>query len=393
MKGSIKKRYEKTWSVIVDLGYHVDPKTGLKRRKQQWVTVKGSKRDAQTKLNDLLAALQKGEFIAPTKQTLGAWLTDWLEKAVKPPAKRIHTYETYLQVVDKVIAKSWLAAVPLQQLRSADLKRFYMELTVSQSTQAKYHAIIHSALKAAMFEGLVSRNVAAMVVGKPRTRTDHEDIRAQCWSVDEARAFLAAARAEGARAAAFYTLAIETGMRKAELCGLKWIDVDLETAKVQVARQLYTCGDDPQFGPPKNGAPRTIDIGKETVLLLRALKRHQAEIKLKNRRTYHDFDLVFTKEWRDLGRKHEVLGQPLQMNNLGQREYARVIKAADVKTIKFHGLRHTCATLLFQAGVPVKVIQERLGHKRVEITLGVYAHVLPSMQRDAAETLANVLMG
>ena len=82
--------------------------------------------------------------------------------------------------------------------------------------------------------------------------------------------------------------------------------------------------------------------------------------------------------------KHDVRGQPLQTNNLGQREFARLIKTADVKRIRLHDLRHTCATLMFQAGVPVKVIQERLGHKRIEMTLGIYAHVLPSMQQDAA---------
>jgi integrase len=101
--------------------------------------------------------------------------------------------------------------------------------------------------------------------------------------------------------------------------------------------------------------------------------------------------LVFAKEWGELSRKHDVLGEPLQMNNLGQREYARLIKTADVRPVTFHGMRHTCATLLFQAGVPVKVIQERLGHKRVEITLGVYAHVLPSMQQDAARKLGALL--
>ena len=116
-------------------------------------------------------------------------------------------------------------------------------------------------------------------------------------------------------------------------------------------------------------------------------------MKLENRPMYHDHDLVFAKEWSDLGRKHDVLGEPLQINNLGQREYRRLIKTAEVRPIKFHGMRHTCATLLFQAGVPVKVIQERLGHKRVEITLGIYAHVLPSMQQDAAARLSALIQG
>ena len=81
----------------------------------------------------------------------------------------------------------------------------------------------------------------------------------------------------------------------------------------------------------------------------------------------------------------------MQANNLGQREYARLIRAADVRPIKFHGLRHTCATLLLAAGVPAKVVQERLGHRKIGTTLDTYAHVLPSMQREAARQLAALL--
>jgi integrase len=121
--------------------------------------------------------------------------------------------------------------------------------------------------------------------------------------------------------------------------------------------------------------------------------RPQAELKMRNRVAYHDLDLVFAKEWGDLHQREDSLGKPLQMNNLGQREFARVIKAANVRPITFHRMRHTCATLLFQAGVPVKVISEPLGHKRVEITLGIYAHVLPAMQRAAADQIAALLHG
>jgi integrase len=86
-----------------------------------------------------------------------------------------------------------------------------------------------------------------------------------------------------------------------------------------------------------------------------------------------------------------MLGHPLQMNNLGQREYAKLIKRAKVRPIKFHGLRHTCATLLLQARQPVHVVSERLGHSKVSMTMEVYAHVLPDMQQDAATTLGALL--
>jgi integrase len=129
------------------------------------------------------------------------------------------------------------------------------------------------------------------------------------------------------------------------------------------------------------------------VSLLKEHKRAQAELKMANRTAYHDLGLVFAKEWGHLHGREDSLGLPLQANNLGQREFARAIKAAKVRAITVHGLRHTSATLLLKAGVPPQVVQRRLGHKRIEITLGIYAHVLPSMQQDAARRLGALLHG
>jgi len=112
-----------------------------------------------------------------------------------------------------------------------------------------------------------------------------------------------------------------------------------------------------------------------------------------HRKRYNDLGLVFAKEWGDLRKREECLGEPLQANNLGQREYAKLIKAAEVKTIKFHGLRHTCATLLLQAREPVHVVSERLGHAKVSMTMEVYAHVLPDMQESAAPKIGTILHG
>ena len=110
-----------------------------------------------------------------------------------------------------------------------------------------------------------------------------------------------------------------------------------------------------------------------------------------NRATYRDLGLVFAKEWSDLQRAGEMLGYPLPINNLGQREYAKLIKVAGVRPIKFHGLRQTCATLLLQAGTPIHVVSERLGHSKVSMTMEVYAHVLPDMQQHAADALGAIL--
>jgi integrase len=111
----------------------------------------------------------------------------------------------------------------------------------------------------------------------------------------------------------------------------------------------------------------------KTVELLRHHKAQQAQLKLANRATYQDFGLVFAKDWWGLRTHGNTLGHPLQSNAIGQRAFKRLLIQAGLKAIKFHGLRHTCATLLLQAGVPVHVVQERLGHKRIEVTLGITA--------------------
>jgi integrase len=139
--------------------------------------------------------------------------------------------------------------------------------------------------------------------------------------------------------------------------------------------------------------PRSLDLSAETVTPLKDHKRHQAELKMKNRTIYQDHGLVFAKEWDERYGRQDFLGLPLQANNLGEREFARIIRDATVRRISIHGLRHTSATLLLKAGVAAHVVQQRLGHKRIEMTLGIYAHALPSMQQDAARRLGVLLHG
>jgi integrase len=396
MRGSIRRRYEGSWSLILDLGYQTDTATGKKRRRQKWVTFRGKKKDAQNHLTDLLRSANRGEFIEKSKLTFGEWLTDWLDKSVKP-SKRINTYKTYKRIIEKKVSDT-LKAIPIQQVTALDLEQFYAEQRtagLSSTTLSQYHALLHSALKAAASPrvSLVTRNVASLVEGKPRINRDPAAIKGNCWEAEEASTFLKAAKAAGARPAAFYALALDAGPRKGELCGLKWEDLDLEAGTVSIVRQLLSTGHEPVFGPIKNDQPRTIDLGPETVELLKAHKRHQAELKMANRLIYRDHGLVFCKEWGERNARKDFLGDPLQTNNLGEREFLRLIKVARVKRISIHGLRHTSATLLLKAGVPAHVVQQRLGHKRIEMTLGTYAHALPSMQQDAARRLGVLLHG
>ena len=177
-------------------------------------------------------------------------------------------------------------------------------------------------------------------------------------------------------------------MRKGELLGIYWNSVDLDSGKVTVSNQLIKSGPKPEFGPPKRGRIRTIQVSQQTIGKLKAHRKHQAEIRLKNRTTYRDFDLVFARTWESKGR----LGEPLSAY-LIQREFSDIIKAAGVRSIKFHGLRHSSATLLLGAGVPPHIVKDRLGHSSIDITVDLYGHAMPDQQQAAAEKVGEILYG
>jgi integrase len=135
-----------------------------------------------------------------------------------------------------------------------------------------------------------------------------------------------------------------------------------------------------------------VDLSEETVVLLREHKRQQAEVKMANRPHYRDHGLVFCQAWEQHSSMHAAPGDPLNKMTIGS-QLDRLCKAAGVKRITPHGLRHTCATLMLAAGVSPHIVQRRLGHADIKITLGTYAHLLPGQQADAAQRLASQLHG
>ena len=395
MRGHIRKRPSGAWEIAFDADYVV--KDGQRLRNRKFITVQGTKRDAERKLAELVNDVNKEKFVEPDKATFGEWLDIWFETKVKGTKKR-RTVETYESVIRRHL-KPALGALRLQKLKVVNLERYFAEKLagtlpdrdgklqkLSPGTLQQHSTIIHSALASAEKNDLVHRNEAKLVDDKPRRAEgdQEQDVRANCWEADEAKRFLEVARKAGSQQAAFYTLALETGMRKGELCGLKWESVDFGEPSVRVTQQLLRPGREPVFGTPKSkSAWRTIEISPELAELLAKHKKHQAEVKMANRLEYCDLGLVFAKP----------TGHPLQSNNLGQREFAKLVELASVKPITIHGLRHTSATLALKAGTPLHVVSKRLGHKKVEITHDIYIHVLPSMQKDAARRISEALRG
>lgn len=404
MTGSIRKRGEHRYAIILHLGYETDPVTGARKRKQKWIAFRGKREAAEMELRRLCGDLDKGRFVEPSKLTFLDWMKEWVTTIIAPSERALRTREDYARTVEKVIAVSFLANVLIQKLRGSHLRQFLADLDMAVVTKVKIFSIIHQGLDAAVAEGILNQNIATKLKGKPKkARGHHQKVIANTWDLEQTDRFLAVTETAGPQLAALYQLAIDAGMRKSELIGLRWSDVLFDSQQVRVAQQLIKGPQrrggatirEPLFDAPKSGKARIIDISPKTMGLLRTHKAHQAELKMKHRLTYHDYDLVFAKEWdfakpwNHVLRRNDVLGDPLQI--IGNREFGGLIKQAGVKRITFHGLRHTSATLLLMIGQPVKVVSERLGHADPEITLRIYAHVLPGMQKEAATQLAELL--
>ena len=390
MRGSLKQRSKGSWSIILNLGYELDPTTGLRKWKQQWTTFRGTRKKAEEKLTELLEEVRTGQHVDPSKLTLAQWLTTWI--TLVEPSVRPASFTRYSGIVENHLLEAPIAAIPIQEIRSSHIEAYYA--TIPVGSRPVHHTVLRRALRKAVKDKILRVNPAADLDHSPRRRKKPDEAaRVNCWTVTEAKMFLTAAKAAGPQAGALYAVALDSGARKGELCGLPWSDVDLDAGTIRIARQLTKPGPEPTFGPPKNGCARTVTLSAETIELLRQHKRSQAAVKMANRTTYSDLGLVFAKEIGDLTNRADLIGLPLQANHLGQRQFARLLKAAKVKIITFHGMRHTCATLLLQAGEPVHVVSKRLGHARVEITLNTYAHVLPDMQQQAAATMGALLHG
>jgi integrase len=382
MRGHLVKRYKNTWNLVMELGRRRDPDTGQVKRVQKWTTFTGTKKEAEAKLNERINAHNNGRVVEPSKMLVGAWLDRWLETAIRPRAA-LRTYDTYKSLIT-VHLKPKLGDYQLGELRPDHLDTYYLASPLSQKTLENHHHVLNGALGAAVRYKMIQENAAALTMNKPHGKDRHEEVEAQCWDIDDVKKFLQAAKAAGPQQAAFYRLALETGARKGELCGFQWKDLKWDEGTITVMRQLVKRWPTPLFGPPKRKQPRTIDLSPECLALLRRQKRAQAELRLLAGTSYQDHDLIFAYE-------QPPFGMPLSANNLGQREYAALIKAAGVRTITFHGMRHTAATMMLRQGIPLKVVADRLGHKKPTITLDIYSHALPSMQKEAAEKLGALL--
>ena len=306
---------------------------------------------------------------------LGDYLDRWVNDSVRDTVRQ-RTWERYEQIV-RVHLQPGLGRVKLKNLTSTHARALYrekLEAGLAPRTVNYIHTTLSKALKDALADGLIPRNVAGSVKA-PRPKK--KEIRP--LSPKQAKAFLEAAR--GDRFEAAYVVALHCGLREGEILGLRWSDVDLNIGTLQVRRTLAETRAGHRFELPKNGKGRSIRLTPQATEALRSHLERQLEEIGDLGDLYRDQGLVFPSQ----------VGTPMSAKNLTACSFKRVLTRAGLRDIRFHDLRHTFATLMLQNGEHPKIVQEMLGHATIAITMDTYSHVLPNMQREAVARLGVLL--
>jgi len=373
MKGHIRQRSKGSWTIWVDLGR--DPETG--KRKQQTLTVRGSKKDAERELRAILSRTEGGAYIRLTKMTVGEYLETWLRDYVSTNTAP-STADGYSDIVRTHLIPE-LGRFPLTALQPLHVQAYYSRMLrcgrrdgkggLSAQTVKHHHRVLYEALKHAVKHGLLIRNVGEAV---DPPRPDSKEMIT--LDMDDVHTLLDAAH-DTPYYMLFYT-ALYTGLRRSELLGLRWKDVELDLATLSVVQTLhYVPGKGYIFREPKTKrSRRLVDLSPSLVLLLREHRaNHELEKKLFGCSVIPD-DLVFS--YPD--------GTPLPPNSI-TKAFHKLAKSLGMPGMRLHDLRHTHATLMLRQGVHPKVVSERLGHSSVAITLDTYSHVMPGIQAAAAQ--------
>ncbi len=377
-RGSVRKRGA-TWTAYY---YVID---GSRRRQHS----KGgfpTKQAAQGYLNEVLAALQSGDYVAPRRLTLGEYLVErWLP--TMQHRLRPSTWESYRRVIERHVLPA-LGSTPLQQLTADQLDELYGRLSVSghhtgrglaPKTVRYIHNTLHKALHDAERKQLVTRNVAR-AADPPKTQP-WAAREMKTWTGPELHQFLQGMANH--RLYAAFVLAATIGMRRGEVLGLRWRDVDFAAARLAVRQTVLSVNYRLSFGTPKtHRGRRSIALDRATIATLQAHRQGQREERALMAESYRDQDLVFAKPE----------GTPVHPDYFSQC-FDRAVKRLGLPRIRLHDLRHTHATLGLAAGVPAKVMADRLGHATVAFTQDVYMHAIPQLEGDAAELIADSVFG
>jgi integrase len=382
VKGHFKKRGDR-WYFWVELDRGPDGKRhqlsrgGFRTRKE-----------AERAYAEACDEIRRSVFVKPTRTTVAGFLVgEWLpaiEASIRPG-----THDHYANMVHGYVVPR-IGARQLAALTAANLNALYAALLLegrrqhgasvpaglSPKTVRHVHTLLHKAFSDAVRWGALSRNPADRAE-PPRPRTPEMKV----WDVAQLRKFLR--HVESDRLGPIWLLMATTGMRRGEVVGLRWSDVDLDDCRISVVQTHVLVNRKVIVSEPKTlKGRRSVALDPVTVGALRQLRRRQLEERLAHGELWTDSGLVAI---------HDD-GTPINPR-LFSSWFAQHARAAGLPPIRLHDLRHSYATAALGAGISAKIVSERLGHANIAITLDTYSHVLPNMQERAAEQVAQLILG
>jgi len=386
MRGGITRRKgdrkgPKTWEISIDLGR--DGTTG--KRLRHFETFKGEKREAQQRLAELLVSLAQGTYVKPSRLTVAQFLQEWLRDYVGLHCSP-RTKASYEMIIRRHLIPG-VGSILLGQLEPRQLQAFYSQLResgrvdgrgpLSLCTVRYCHSLLAEALEYGVRMGLLSRNVARATEAP---RHDHKVMAT--LALEDIPKFL-----EAAQGTPYYTLfylLLHTGLRRGEALALRWRNIDLGLpslgvlAYLSVVETAYKLDGTCIIKEPKSPkSRRRIALSPSLVLILR---QHRVRQEAQRGGPLTDEDFVFA----------HLDGTPLDPSTVSHT-FNKVIRGAGLPHVRLHDLRHTHASLLLQAGTHPKVVQERLGHSSIRVTLDTYSHVVGGLQEVAAQRFDDLL--
>lgn len=393
-EGSIYQRKDGRWVAQATVGR--DYETGKPKR----ITFYGkTRKEVSEKLSAALHDVQNGTFVEPTKITFADWLDTWLKEYAKPQV-RPTTYDSYEYLI-RVHIKPGLGGTYLKDLQPAQIQRFYNQKLqepkmdrckeenrkknpdreiqfLSPRTVRYMHIVIHESLEQALKEGKITRN-PAKATRPPKV----EKKEANYMNMDDIARFLR--DIAGDRWYPVFITVLGSGLRLGEVAALKWSKIDLQKGAIYVNEAVSRVKNDAETGPKTKlifqntktqKGMRTIPLPADVVNELKRLKARQAQEKFMLGKAYQDQGFVFT--WED--------GRMVDPGYLS-KYFLKLIRKSGIPNIHFHSLRHTYASMMLQADVHPKVVQEIIGHSTIGMTLDTYSHVMPGLKEAAAEKL------
>jgi integrase len=342
-----------------------------------------TRRDAEIALMARTTQIQRGSFLRPSDTTVAQYFESWLD-GLPTSGRRPTTIAAYRRLIHGHVLPE-LGAIPLQRLTALDLNRLYSRLATSGRrggagglklrTVRFVHSVISKALSDAEKADLVVRNVARLASPPGSAATKAPEF--PTWTPEQTARFLEFTRHHPQ--AALFRVAAMTGLRRGELCGLRWSDLELDAATLRVSQAIITVEGRAEAGPVKSHrSRRVLGLDPETVAVLRRHRREQLQHRLLVGPGWRDSDAVFA---------NPLSGDPLHpdtITGMFQDELAR----SGLPKIRLHDLRHGHASHLLAAGVNARVVSDRLGHSTVAFTLDTYAHAMPTDQHEAAAAVA-----